>query len=114
MIGSSNAMAEALVAVIDRYNWTKISIIFDQLSSVKPLYRPRVHEAYRNTIELMRKHPRILQYFLVTVDSGTSTNFTLALIQAAAFSPSKVVIVFLRYFKVKLTLLRYFSNLSSF
>ena len=86
LIGSMTVADDVILSLINMCNSTKISIIRDALSATPPSARPRVLLGCDDFISVIRNNARILQHRVVPVDSGVSTNFTAALIQAAQFS----------------------------
>ena len=84
----SSGKGEALLAVMQKFKWTKIAVIQDNLSTTAVGIRPRITMQCEAVLELIKT--RSVQHIVIPVDSGINKNFTLALIQAASYSKGDI------------------------
>ena len=84
MTSTNTAQAQAVLSLIEKYNWKTLVIIMDEMSAAPLLVRTRLLELCKVVIEVI-KNSRT-QYVVIRVDSGKSNNFTKGLVEAASYS----------------------------
>ena len=81
-----NAIGEAVVAILDHYSWTRVTVLMDSLSNLRASTAVRVRRICEYTLEAVRAHATSIQTHVVSVDYANSSSYANALMEGSQFN----------------------------